>query len=213
MVGVGRFLAACAIVIGVGAAAPAMAAHVDFSFDPVVVTQVSPGNFAFSQDGFSGGASVTGSFSGADINADGQLSYFTAPPEPSLPLELTDFTASFSGNALVPAFSLTFPELDNFNYQLGPTLGVNSVIDNGLTEGIESGTFSRFYTAGPGSLLALGFVAPPGLCNGAQICGGVLALPEPATWTTLLIGLFGVGATLRSAQRRRVLGEEAARAS
>jgi hypothetical protein len=35
-----------------------------------------------------------------------------------------------------------------------------------------------------------------------------IAVPEPATWATLLIGLFGVGAMLRSS-RRKPLGDVA----
>lgn len=202
MAGSGRLTALMAL-LGVAASAPAMAAiHVDFSFDPVTVTQVSPGSYTFSQAGFSGGASVTGSFVGSDLNGDGQLSYFTAPPNPTLPLEVTDFTLSFSGNALVPAFSFTFPELDNLNYQFGPTLGTSPALINGLNEGIESGSTDRFYISGEGPLVAEGLAAPPGVCDGTQICGGVLAVPEPGAWTMLLLGLAGVGAPLRLARVR-----------
>jgi hypothetical protein len=174
-------------------AAPALAYTVDFSIDPVVVTQVGPGAYTFVEDGFSDGASITGSFAGVDLNGDGQLTYLDNPRDPFYPLELTDFTVSFSGNALVPAFTFGFSQLDNFNYQGGPYLGSTGAVVNGLVEGIESGTTNRFYDAGPG---------PGGLCDGAGICGGVLAIPEPATWTLLLTGTFAVGAALRAAGRR-----------
>jgi hypothetical protein len=190
-------MASLVVLVGVAAAAPAMATRgVDFTGEPVTVTQVSPGHYTFSQGGFSGGAAVTGSFAGDDLNSDSQLSYFTAPPDPLLPLEVTDFTLSFSGNSHVPAFALAFHQLDNFNYLFGPTLGTTAV-----DEGIESGSFNRFYVAGPGPLVALGLVTPPGLCDGTQACGGVLAVPEPTSWALLLLGVGGVGATIRSRRR------------
>ena len=101
---------------------------------------------------------------------------------------------SFSGNATVPAFSLTFAQLDNFNYQFGPDLGATSTMVNGLTEGVEAGSTDRFWIAGPG---------PAALCDGSENCGGVLATPEPGSWVMLLMGLFGVGAPLRAARTRR----------
>lgn len=189
-----RLLATLGFLAAVSVGAPAAAFSVDFSAGPVFVTQVSPGMYTFMEGGFTDGATITGSFAGTDLNGDGQLSYFTAPPEPTLPLELTDFTLSFSGNTLVPAFALQFPQLDNFNYHLGPTLGTSTVLINGLTEGIEAGSLDRFYIAGPG---------PLALCDGTEVCGGVLAVPEPATWSLFLIGALGVGATLRLAPGRR----------
>jgi hypothetical protein len=192
-----KSVASVVALVGLVAAAPAMATRgVDFTLDPVTVTQVAPGQYSFTQGGFSGGASVTGTFAGLDLNSDGQLSYFTAPPDPLLPLEVTDFTMSFSGNSHVPTFSLTFHQLDNFNYLFGPTLGTTSV-----DEGIESGNFNRFYVAGPGPLVSLGLVTPPGICDGTQACGGVLALPEPSSWALILLGVGGVGGLIRSRRR------------
>jgi hypothetical protein len=182
-----------ALVGVLGGALPA-AASVDFSTAAVQVTQVAPGDYAFVETGFSEGAEITGSFSGTDLNSDGQLSYFTNPPDPSYPLEIINFSLSFSGNSLVPAFSLDFAQLDNFNYQLGSTLGATSAAVNGLQEGIEAGSPNRFYIVGPG---------PAALCNGVNACGGVMAVPEPATWTVMLGGLAAVGGALRAARRER----------
>jgi hypothetical protein len=181
----------CCVAVALALIAPTAASAkfgVDVSSDPVMVTETAPGQYSFVQNGFAGGAAVTGTFSGVDTNGDGQISYFTNPPEPAYPLEVTNFDLSFSGNAIVPSFSLTFSQLDNFNYQLGPTLGSGTAVINGLTEGIESGDTDRFYRAGPGPM------AP---CDGAQACGGVLALPEPEVWVVLLVGLFGVGGAAR----------------
>jgi hypothetical protein len=197
MIRIGGLLAALAALAIAGAAAPAVALSVDFSFQPVTVIEASPNNYTFSEGGFTGGASITGSFAGVDTNGDGQLSYFTNPGVPGLPLEVTDFTLNFSGNALVPAFSLTFPQLDNFNYQFGSTLGVNADPSSILGEGIEAGSTDRFYIAGPGPLIAEGIDAPPGLCAGTQPCGGVLALPEPSAWALLIVGIGLTGAVMR----------------
>ncbi len=179
-------------------AMPAQAASVDFSTQAVQVTQVAPGSYTFVEPGFSGGAQVTGSFAGTDVNGDGQISYFTNPPEPQYPLELTNFSLSFSGNSLAPAFTLDFTQLDNFNYQLGPTLGASSATVDGLLEGIEAGSTNRFYIVGPG---------PAALCDGINACGGVLAVPEPATWTVLLAGVAAVGGAMRAARGGRLRAE------
>jgi hypothetical protein len=147
------------------------------------------------QDGVSGGAQVTGSFSGVDTNGEGQLGHFTNPPDPDYPLEATNFSLTFSDNAVVPALTLNFADLDNFNYQLAPTLGASDLIDNGLTEGIEAVSLDRFYIPGPG---------PVQLCDGTEFRSGVMAVPEPGTWALPLSGLFGPGALIRRARRASI---------
>jgi hypothetical protein len=187
-------LLASLVLLAAFAVADAAAAYaVDFSIDPVVVTQVGPGAYTFFEGGFSGGASITGAFAGVDVNGDGQLTYLDNPRIPYYPLELTSFNVSFSGNTLAPAFSFGFSQLDNFNYQGGPFLGSSGAIVDGLEEGVEAGSTNLFYDAGPG---------PGGICDGSGPCGGVLAVPEPATWTMMLIGTLGVGARLRANGRR-----------
>ena len=63
--------------------------------------------YNFSQTGFDGGASVSGSFEASDLNTNGLLegSVFTNFNE------ITSFTMSFSGNSIVPAFTHTFADL------------------------------------------------------------------------------------------------------
>jgi len=95
-------------------------------------------HFSFSQSGFSGGAVIGGTFSGMDGDGDGWLSSFAG--------EITAYTMSFSGNAIVGAFSHGIGEFVHAGaagglvYRLGsPTLGD----DTGLPiEGISSGALS-----------------------------------------------------------------------
>ena len=107
--------------------------HPDFSQELIAVTPVTLIDFTFLQDGFTDGATVTGTFSGTDNDADGQLSSFVG--------EVTAFSMTFSGNALVPVFSLTLADLFGLVYDLnGGPLGDGLDLD---IEGIraESATF------------------------------------------------------------------------
>ncbi len=60
--------------------------------------------FLLFQSGFKDGAFIEGSFTGNDLNGNGQISPFEDNGA-----ELTSLNISFSGNSLVPAFSLVFP--------------------------------------------------------------------------------------------------------
>ena len=109
-------------------------------FTPLEAAQVAF-NF-FSQDGFDEGAVVTGIFVGEDLNGDGQLSSFNS--------EITDFSMQFSGNSLVPAFSLDFDSLFGLVYDLdGGPLGDGFSLD---VEGIGAESVMYSYNAGPGPL-------------------------------------------------------------
>ncbi|NNM00184.1 MAG: autotransporter outer membrane beta-barrel domain-containing protein [Gammaproteobacteria bacterium] len=98
----------------------------------------APATFTFSQGGFSEGAAINGSFSGEDLDGNGELSQG----------ELTAFAVTFSGNSIVPGFSLGLPDLFGLVYRLdGGPLG------DDLTGGIEGigATGSNFgYEVGPG---------------------------------------------------------------
>jgi hypothetical protein len=115
--------------------------------------------YAIFQDGYSEGAVVTGSFTGADLDGNGILVHFPLQDDlPTPPIafeELTAFSMRFSGNSLSPAFDLGFSELFGFVYQLGtdgigddpaydPTLNTN------LIEGIGAIGTMRFFTSGLG---------------------------------------------------------------
>jgi hypothetical protein len=134
--------------------------------------------FTFFQDGYSQGAVVTGSFTGADLDGNGILVHFplpdNSPPPPIAFEELTAFSMHFSGNSLSPAFDLGLGELYGFVYQLGtngigddpaydPTIGAN------LTEGIGAIGPMRFFTSGLG---------PNGFIGG--YVGGHIEISGPA---------------------------------
>jgi hypothetical protein len=167
-------------------AAPALAAGVDFTTDLVTVTESSPGVFDFSQGGFFGGGVVTGSFTGVDNDADGQLSSFVG--------ELTDFHFAYSGGSQVHAFTLGLADLFGLVYDLdGGDLGDGVAL---AIEGIGAQNFTSIYFAGPGPL---GSVP----CDGSNICGFIVdSVPEPSTWALMTLALGGVGAMLRRSRVR-----------
>ena len=163
-------------------ALPALAG-IDFSKELVIVTDVGGGDFTFSHGGFSEGAEVTGSFSGLDGNADGQLSFFDG--------ELTAFLMSFSGNSLTATFALDFSDLFGLVYDFDGDIGDGLILD---VEGIGAGGFP-LYSVGPG---------PVALCDGIADCGfvdgpGPAPVPAPPA-----LALFGLGViALGLAKRRR----------
>jgi len=105
------------------------------------VSHAQSERFAFTQGGFSEGAVLTGFFAGADLDGNGKLS--------SLEGELTDFAMHFSGNSLVPAFSIGLDGLDGLVYFLnGGPLGDEDHPTRG--EGIRARMGDLTYVIGPG---------------------------------------------------------------
>jgi hypothetical protein len=122
----------------------------------VGVPSAGAATFSFSQSGFEEGASVSGSFTGDDSDLNGQLSFFTG--------EISDFAMSFSGNSLVPAFSLGFGNLTGLVYDLdGGPLGDGFLID---IEGIAASDPSFSYSVGPGPVAECGIGIPCAFING-----------------------------------------------
>jgi hypothetical protein len=113
----GCLCATVVFLLGIGAAIgrPASAGF-DFSQELVSVVQHTAVDFSFSQAGFSEGAGVTGTFTGSDLDLDGQLSSFEG--------EILAFSMTFSGNSIVPTFSLGLVDLFGLVYDLdGGPLG------------------------------------------------------------------------------------------
>ena len=115
-------------------------------------------SYAFVQDGYSEGATVTGGFSGVDLDGNGILVHFPVVGEglpPIQHLELTSWSMHFSGNTLSPAFDLTLSDLFGFVYEIGTSgLGddpaFDPTINENLTEGIGAIGAAHFYTSGLG---------------------------------------------------------------
>ncbi len=153
--------------------------------------------YYFSQGGYTDGASVFGSFTGSDLDGDGFIDASVG--------EVTDFTASFSGNTVVSAFTIDYSNL------VGGTL----VYD--LSGGLGY--------AGDDSLLVLSddnaYTVGLQLCDGVNICSAVgdlntyvfdsspeglkvTAVPEPAAWAMMLVGFGAVGVVARRRRNVRV---------
>lgn len=73
---------------------------------------------------------MTGWFEGTDVNHDGQIVFWLG--------EVTGFSITFSGNALVPAFQLGLFDLNALNYDVGTPLIGDSSGAKLYTEGISA---------------------------------------------------------------------------
>jgi hypothetical protein len=174
-----------------------------------------PQTFTFSQNGYSEGATVTGRFTGVDLDGNGILVHFPGQvlPQPIEILELTEFSMHFSGNSLAPAFDLALDDLFGFVYQLG-TSGIGDDPANDpnigdLMEGIGVIGANYFYTSGQGPNGIIGGhvggeITLDDLLNVDELALDsspnlvlVAAVPEPAT----LGMLVGAALTLLSCGR------------
>ncbi len=172
------------LLCGLFAAAPLHAA-VTTTADLVAVAPGAPGTWTYSVGGWAGGGLVTGSFAGVDTNIDGQLSSFDG--------EVSGFTMSYSGGAIVAPVGFGFADLFGLVYDLdGGPLGDGLVLD---VEGIGAAGGGASFVIGPG---------PVGLCGTGAVCGiidgpaAVVSQPPMLALTLLALGL------LASTSRRRL---------
>ncbi len=149
-------------------------------------------SYTFVQTGFEGGGTVSGSFSGNDLDGDGWLFGY----------ELTAFTLSFSGNAQVAAFTHTKANLGGIGWFIGDTF-IGGRDNNYLQTSRTSQGRSVQYDAWGWPE----FNIPGRITDSAS--GGVITtsemvrvspVPEPGDWALWLGGLGCVG---RLARRRR----------
>ena len=116
-----------------------------------------PQTFCFFQGGFSEGAFITGTFTGIDSQD------LAGNPAPSdgvlLQSELTDFSASFTGNSLVPPLSFAFSDLSGFVY----------VADGGSLGEQASPTAEGIRASSGGTVFETGVAVAS--CDGSADCG------------------------------------------
>jgi MYXO-CTERM domain-containing protein len=171
-----RFLASAAAALLLAGTAHAAA---DSTAIGATVAPDVPGSWTFSVGGWGGGGTVTGFFSGADNDVDGQLSSFDG--------EVTAFGMSYSGGSIVAPFSLGFGDLFGLVWDFDAILGDGLILD---IEGIGAANAPFYFAIGPG---------PVGICGAGQICGIIegeaAAVPEPGMLA--LIGLAGLAALRR----------------
>ena len=154
-------------------------------------------SFNFRQSGFAEGATVSGTFTGEDLDGNGQLSSFDG--------EITDFQMSFSGNSVVAAFSLGFAELFGLVYDLdGGPLGDGQTL---AVEGVGAAGMTFSYQAGPGPVAECGVGVDCALVSDGTntdasqelilVVGQAQSVPIPA-WSYLLMIMLIAAVGIRS---------------
>ena len=150
-----------------------------------------PITFNFTQGGYTGGASVFGSFTGDDLDMNGQINSFAG--------ETLAYTMTFTGNAIVGSFTHTFSDFGGLVYDIGtPFLGDGSTL---AIEGVASGpTFGPpgpfTYESGLGPQGMLGGIVmdnTTGATDSSAQLVVVSQIPEPTTFALMGLGLAALG--------------------
>lgn len=152
--------------------------------------------YSFSQSGFAGGGTISGSFTGIDLDTNGFLDFSNS--------EISQFNLSFSGGTQAPAFTMALSDLAGLVYQLN---GGNFIGDNGAQntgEGIAALSAQMAYLTGIGPVGAPGgqiWDGAGGPLTSTSALLSVTAVPEPESYAMLLAGLALMGAV--AGRRRR----------
>jgi len=167
----------------------------------------APISYNISQTGFAAGGSITGMFTGDDLNIDGIVGNY--------PGEVTAFMASWGGNATIGATSWTIGDLLGLVYELGTgdigddgslLLGIEGLVTTNA-EGFtwDSGNGPGGFGAFPGG----GIQGPPQepptgpIITTSNLITVTSKVPEPATLALFGIGLAGLGFARKNKQKKR----------
>lgn len=152
--------------------------------------------YTFTQGGYADGATAFGSFTGSDLDGNGEISSFVG--------EVSDFSFNFSGGVDVAAFTLNFASLTSFAQITGLVYDLNGVLGDGFDDGV--------FAANQDNILAVAGFLPT--CDGVTVCSVVedknnntdfstagltviASVPEPAIWAMMIAGFGLVGMALR----------------
>lgn len=151
-------------------------------------------SYSFTQGGFAGGGTIVGTFSGSDLDGNGQLSSFAG--------EVTGFTAHFTGNVSVPMFTLNMTDLLGLVFDLHSDL----VLGNGTTgdiEGVAAGNLQFLYSSGLGpNGFRGGFVENQLTGVDSVTRSDIAVIPEPNLPYLLVLGIVAMVVAPRLRGRR-----------
>jgi hypothetical protein len=130
--------------------------------------------YNFSQSGYDEGAIVTGMFAGEDLNGDG---FIVGNEGPDGFNEVTAFNMEFSGNSIVPAFTLGIDSISvgivAYSLEGGGLLG-DDAGEEIAGSGVVDSSFFLYNTGGP----VTGTNIPDGCSK--SFCGLVVATDIPS---------------------------------
>lgn len=159
-------------------------------------------DFSFSQSGFSGGT-VSGSFSGEDVDGDGFLSFSIYTPSTDV---ITAFSLVFSGGSSLASFSLGLGDLEQIVFKAnGDSIIGNDVDPSFGPEGLAAfdALTGNYFFAGDALTLASGVQGEVGnFSNGAFVestdeATAAVSVPDAGSSAVMLggalLGLVALG--------------------
>ena len=163
----------------------------------VLVSTSMAATYSLSQGGYTGGGTISGSFTGVDLDNDGQILSFLG--------EITNYNISFSGDSIVPNFNHNYSDLFGLVYNVGS--GRIDDASNGFGVGVASnwlGTVGFDYASGYGPTGGIGGIVRDISTQATSVTGEfvtVSSVPEPGSIPLLLAG--GLLLTLRFSGNRK----------
>jgi hypothetical protein len=143
-------------------------------------------DYSFTLSGFSGGGTLSGSFSGNDDDGNGVISSI----DPGT--EVTAFSMSFSGDSAVGDFNAGLTELLSLVYKPAGGLVIgDDLLPYGEGLWVEQG--SKNLIAGLGAYGELGALVADLAKDASSMAPlPVAVVPEPASWALWLLGAAGL---------------------